>query len=439
MLNTAIRAEALSKQYRIGQLQRYKALRATITSVLSGTVHAARQVLAGSKNSNLSKEARRHIWALKDVSFTVNQGEVLGVIGHNGSGKSTLLKVLSRITEPTQGWAEVRGRVVSLLEVGTGFHPELTGRENIFLNGAILGMQRREIAHKFDDIVAFSGLEKFIDTPVKHYSSGMYVRLGFSVAAHLDAEVLLVDEVLAVGDAAFQQKCLDRMHQVTNSGRTVLFVSHNMAAIRNLCSRAIVLESGRLVCDAAPEEAIAQYLTSVREVGQPDASTAEPVETGSGRVRILRGKAESPFGEDNTVLAGAPARFIIWYRAAEHQSLVKLGLIITVSDSNGVNIFSCHTGMNQSFSDLPAAGKIVCQVNQIPLIPGEYMAHIVLKDDAGVAAQVNNAIKLRVVDDGSFGLVDLLPPMWGTVVVPHQWHWLPENSDMREVQHGNGS
>ena len=202
-------------------------------------------------------------WALKDVSFEIKRGEVVGIIGRNGAGKSTLLKILSRITEPTTGLARIHGRVGSLLEVGTGFHPELTGRENIYLNGAILGMQRAEIARKFDAIVDFAGIEKFIDTPVKRYSSGMYVRLAFAVAAHLETEILLVDEVLAVGDAAFQKKCLGTMDQVARSGRTILFVSHNMAAIENLCTSAILLESGSVVMQGDSHRVIHHYLERV--------------------------------------------------------------------------------------------------------------------------------------------------------------------------------
>jgi lipopolysaccharide transport system ATP-binding protein len=235
---TAIEAYELSKRYRIGQMQAaYGTLRDSMVRT------AAR--LAGREQAL----ARDEIWALRDVSFTVREGEVLGVVGRNGAGKSTLLKVLTRITTPTSGRAVIRGRVGSLLEVGTGFSGELTGRENVFLNGSILGMKRREIQRKLPDIVEFSGIEKFIDTPVKRYSSGMYVRLAFSVAAHLEPEILLVDEVLAVGDAEFQQRCLGRMEDFSGTGRTVLFVSHNMQTINQLCERAIWLDGGTIVAD----------------------------------------------------------------------------------------------------------------------------------------------------------------------------------------------
>ncbi len=245
---SAIAAEALSKRYRIGELQRgYGTLRDTI----AGAVQRIRQT---------GHHHHEEIWALKDVTFEVAPGEVLGVIGRNGAGKSTLLKVLTRITAPTSGRATIRGRVSSLLEVGTGFHPELTGRENVFLNGAILGMKRREIIRKLPDIVEFSGIEQFMDTPVKRYSSGMYVRLAFSVAAHLEPEIMLVDEVLAVGDAEFQRRCLGRMEEIGGTGRTVLFVSHNMQAIAQLCDRVILLEHGGIALDGPSTEVVAQYL-----------------------------------------------------------------------------------------------------------------------------------------------------------------------------------
>jgi len=254
MSEIAIRVEGLGKQYRLGQSrERYVTLRDQIrkwTSPRGWFRHSAVQ----SDNTDF--------WALKDVNFQVKRGEVLGIIGRNGAGKSTLLKILSRITEPTEGGVDIHGRVGSLLEVGTGFHPELTGRENIFLNGAILGMKREEIVRKFDEIVAFAEVKKFIDTPVKHYSSGMYMRLAFAVAANLEPEILVVDEVLAVGDAEFQKKCLGKMGDVARGGRTVLFVSHNMAAIQNLCQRVVILDRGRVLsADSAPTAAIRQYLS----------------------------------------------------------------------------------------------------------------------------------------------------------------------------------
>lgn len=259
MSDVAIRVEGVGKMYRIGGTQeRYRTLRDSITDALAAPFKRAYSLLRGQPYGAAGLEET--IWALKNVSFEVKQGEVLGIIGRNGAGKSTLLKILSRITEPTEGYIDVFGRVGALLEVGTGFHPELTGRENIYLNGAILGMSRLEIERKFDEIVAFAEVEKFIDTPVKHYSSGMGLRLGFAVAAHLEPEILIVDEVLAVGDAAFQKKCLGKMSDVASKGRTVLFVSHNMQAVQNLCERAILLEHGALIYSGETSDVVQHYL-----------------------------------------------------------------------------------------------------------------------------------------------------------------------------------
>ncbi len=255
MTDTAIRVENLSKRYRIGGPQaQYKTIRETMMDLAAAPVRRLRRL-------GQPTPPEETVWALKDVSFEVKHGEVQGIIGRNGAGKTTLLKILSRITEPTEGSAEINGRVGSLLEVGTGFHPELTGRENIYLNGAILGMKRAEIDDRFDEIVAFSEIEKFLDTPVKRYSSGMYVRLAFSVAAHLEPEILLVDEVLAVGDAAFQKKCLGKMEGVAKEGRTVLFVSHSMSAIRQLCPTCLWIDNGRIEKAGPSSSVIDVYLT----------------------------------------------------------------------------------------------------------------------------------------------------------------------------------
>ena len=261
MTDVVIHVNGLGKRYEIGERRHYKTLRESL---------ALRNPFRPRRNGHADADART-FWALKNVSFDVHRGEIVGIIGRNGAGKSTLLKILSRITDPTEGEVEINGRVGSLLEVGTGFHPELTGRENIFLNGAILGMKRREIAARFDEIVAFAGTGKFLDTPVKYYSSGMYVRLAFGVAAHLEPEILIVDEVLSVGDAEFQKKCLGKMGDVAHSGRTVLFVSHNMAAVKVLCGKAILLNSGVIVSSGNVADVIEDYSRTVA----PQSSTQE--------------------------------------------------------------------------------------------------------------------------------------------------------------------
>ena len=263
MSATAVQVQALGKQFEIGKRETYPTLRDVLAKSVGSAAGLTASVLRGKWPASRPHNTKRLIWALKDVSFEVKYGEVLGIIGPNGAGKSTLLKILAQITPPTLGRAEIHGRLASLLEVGTGFHPELTGRENIYLNGAILGMKRGEIERKFDQIVNFADIETFIDTPVKHYSTGMYLRLAFAVAAHLEPEILLVDEVLAVGDAAFQKKCLGKMDEVASSGRTVLFVSHNMAAVQQLTRTSIYLDQGKLIAQGPSSEIIEQYLTNL--------------------------------------------------------------------------------------------------------------------------------------------------------------------------------
>ncbi len=294
MSDVIIRAEGLGKKYIIGHQssERYTALRDVLVQSAKNLARSAGDMLRG--RPIYAGDELEDFWALKDINFDIRRGDVVGIIGRNGAGKSTLLKVLSRITEPTEGRIEISGRVASLLEVGTGFHPELTGRENIYLNGAILGMSRSEIKRKFDEIVDFAGVEKFLDTPVKRYSSGMYVRLAFSVAAHLEPEILIVDEVLAVGDAEFQKKCLGKMREVSGDGRTVLFVSHNMGSIKSLCGRGIFMQSGRIECDADTDLALARYSQSgsytqryVNESGFTDGASFQEIDIKTEDDRVL--------------------------------------------------------------------------------------------------------------------------------------------------------
>jgi lipopolysaccharide transport system ATP-binding protein len=361
----AIRVEHLGKRYRIGERERYRALRDTLVDV----ARAPLRRLRGSGGAT----ADNTIWALRDINLEVGQGEVLGVIGHNGAGKSTLLKILSRITEPTEGHAEVRGRVGSLLEVGTGFHPELTGRENIYLNGAILGMRRAEIARRFDEMVAFAEVERFIDTPVKRYSSGMYLRLAFAVAAHLEPEILLVDEVLAVGDAAFQRKCLGRMSDVAREGRTVLFVSHNLPSIEKLCERVVVVDGGRVTQAGDPVSCIAAYL-GARTEPKPAVDLAAVPRLDPRLVPVFT-SLDLQDGESNPVSAvgcGEPLEFHLGYRAAEPIANPSFGVII--SNGMGMPLFFLQTRAQLGlWAEAPARGRVVARLPEVPLVPGDYL------------------------------------------------------------------
>src|SRR3989441_2246269 len=340
MSDVVIRAENLGKKYVIGHQAedgRYVALRDVLMHNVRSMWHKTKDLVRG--DAIVQGDSHEEVWALRDINFKIHQGDVVGIIGRNGSGKSTLLKILSRITEPTEGRVSIRGRVSSLLEVGTGFHPELTGRENIFLNGAILGMTRAEIKRKFDEIVAFAEIEKFLDTPVKRYSSGMYVRLAFAVAAHLEPEILLVDEVLAVGDAVFQKKCLGKMGDVAKEGRTVLFVSHNMTAVKSLCRRAIWLDEGQIIQSGETALVVNNYLQrgafSIMERIWTDPVTApgnERVKIRSARVRPLAAGAD---GELN-VRSPFQIEFEFW----NYQSDAILNLTMHLFNIEGAYIFA---------------------------------------------------------------------------------------------------
>jgi len=350
---TVIRAEKLSKQYRLGQRERYGSLRDSLAGVLT----APRRWLAGGNDAP-------SLWALKDVSFEIQQGELVGIIGRNGSGKSTLLKILSRITEPTAGRVVVVGRVGSLLEVGTGFHPELTGRENVYVNGAILGMKRTEIARKFDEIVAFSEVEAFIDTPVKHYSSGMQMRLAFAVAAHLEPTILLVDEVLAVGDSAFQKKCIGKMGDVARQGRTVLFVSHDLTAVQLLCQRAIRLAHGQIQGIGAVNDEITAYLGESRAFAPTELDQPIPLREDLSLVR---------FGfTPNPVASGSAASFQIELCVSRVTRFDEVAAIINDTLGRRVGVIDFRQAGGQHEAKVGENLKLSANFSSVPLVEGEY-------------------------------------------------------------------
>jgi lipopolysaccharide transport system ATP-binding protein len=373
MSTLAIKAEHLGKRYRIGApAEPYGNLRESMMRGLAAPWRRLRRHPgAGSTGGK--------VWALKDVSFDVNHGEVLGIIGPNGAGKSTLLKILSRITEPTEGRAAVWGRVGSLLEVGTGFHPELTGRENIFLSGAVLGMRRPDIKRRFDEIVDFAGVEGFLDTPVKRYSSGMHVRLAFAVAAHLEPEVLVIDEVLAVGDAEFQKKCLGKMSRVAGQGRTVLFVSHNLRAVTELCSRAIVLDRGKIVHSGAPQDAVLSYLAA-RQVERPDGIITQAMHVHEPEeVRFLEAKLVREDGQTvSSVFADDPLHFQLRFEVRREVADVRLIVVIESIDGTQVAVLHSTDRDGPPFSGPP--GTYSADVNvTCPLTPGSYFVHLEAK------------------------------------------------------------
>ena len=410
-----IRAENLGKQYQIGlRAETYQTFRQAISDLVTAPIRRFRR-LAGRVDSN------EKFWALEDVGFDVQPGEVVGVIGRNGAGKSTLLKILSRITEPTTGYARIRGRVASLLEVGTGFHPELTGRENVVLNGAILGMKKADIRRKFDEIVAFAEIDRFIDTPVKRYSSGMYVRLAFAVAAHLEPEVLIVDEVLAVGDAGFQQKCLGKMQGVARSGRTVLFVSHNMAAIANLCHRTLLLEHGRLKLDGQPSEAIAEYL---KQGSAKATCLAERTDRrGSGEIRVtdifLRDTDGNPV---DVVCSGQDVEVCLKFETRRRFFARNLRVSVSVRTPFDVRVFINDNRLTgDQFGALPNRGLFVCRLSRLPLPAAMFqISYSVLANEEYVDG-LKNAAELTVVAGKFFQSGDLPPASHGCCLVDGTW------------------
>jgi lipopolysaccharide transport system ATP-binding protein len=426
----ALNIENISKKYRIG-IQRHDTLRDQLGDY-AGRLTAG---LKRSAKSDAEKGGSDHIWALREVSFAVEQGEVIGVIGRNGAGKSTLLKILSHITAPTTGKVEIWGRIGSLLEVGTGFHQELTGRENIYMNGAILGMTRKEIERKFDEIIDFSGIEKFLDTPVKRYSSGMYVRLAFAVAAHLEPEILLVDEVLAVGDVAFQRKCLGKMSDIARQGRTVLFVSHNMAAIQTLCTRGIYLDAGQVILDDNIEKVTGFYLNSLEQ------SVTVPIReredrTGRGNVRLLDVNVTSISSEsaDRTGLATLESQTLATGRPARFEFIVteaRPGLIctLTILDQNAIPVCFFRSSMIGPEDELDSrlGNKLICQIDELLLLPGQYRMRVELdlnnhKEDYLEAAGFFNVeqgqLHKRITYENN---------QYGSITMPHSWR-LPYQS-----------
>jgi lipopolysaccharide transport system ATP-binding protein len=427
-MSVVIRVENVSKRYRLGVINRQMLYQDLQSRWARWRGRPDPNAPLHAKHSRDDGDTHEEFWALRDVSFEVRDGESVGIIGSNGAGKSTLLKILSEITAPTSGRALMKGRVASLLEVGTGFHPELTGRENVFLNGAILGMNRAEIAGKFDQIVDFSGVEQFIDTPVKRYSSGMRVRLAFAVAAHLQPEILIVDEVLAVGDVAFQEKCLTKMDESCRSGRTILFVSHNMTALDKLCRRGLVLENGRIVFDGTQTGAIEKYLE--QNAGDPADLSAQHNRRGSGEILVSKVELGNRDGHKTTAIrAGEECRISLHYDKRTTKHYPNLTVAVIVSTNLDVPVFAHHNQLaGQLFGALPGAGVFVCSIPNLPLAAGSYHLRFRIKSDmlGGDALDgINDPIPFTVTGGDFHGSGVHLHPSFGCAQVKADWHVEP--------------
>jgi lipopolysaccharide transport system ATP-binding protein len=431
MSDVVLKVENLYKRYRLGNVDR-SAFKEDLVSGLAKLLGrpdpyekyvTSNQLSAVKSKEELEKMGARYVWALQDINFEVKRGEILGVIGKNGAGKSTLLKILSKTTAPTKGQVKINGRIASLLEVGTGFHGDLTGRENIFLNGSILGMNRHEIRRKLDEITDFAGVEAFLDTPVKRYSSGMYVRLAFAVAAHLDPDILIVDEVLAVGDAEFQKKCIGKMKSVsTDEGRTVLFVSHNMATISSLCSHGIVLQSGNLVLGRSDvKRAITYYNEKISHIAK---STLLADRTDRDGNALLKFKEVEILNENNQLIkypvCGQAIVFRLHYQA--YQSIRDVSIALGFYSMSGdVKVVLWTNLLNANYNLSAEEGILECQLKRFPLSPGTYFVNIFSQSNGEILDWVQEALIIEVQDGDYYGSGKLLNASHQGVLVEHSW------------------
>lgn len=410
-----IKVENLSKQYKLGvRSAPYTTLRETVSKLVRSPFEMVSRETFNEKNS---------FWALRNVNFEVAPGEVVGIIGRNGAGKSTLLKILAQVTEPTAGRIELYGHTNSLLEVGTGFHPELTGRENIYVNGAILGLKNNEIKRLFDEIVEFAEVEKFLDTAIKHYSSGMYMRLAFSVAAHLNPDILIIDEVLSVGDAQFQKKCLGKVQDVAQAGRTVLFVSHNMAAVENLCARGVVLEKGEVIFTGEKSEAISHYMESVSKNLDGDLQNRTD-RSGSGQVRITAIEVKDTNGVPiYNVMSGQDIDIYFHFETSpDYRQMSNINVGFMVRTYLDVPVFLQHnrlTGTN--WPKLPPAGAFVCRLCRLPLPPANYRFGYSVMCGEEYLDRIDDVSELTVIEGDFYGSGEVPPPSHGLCLVDAQW------------------
>lgn len=427
MSDIAIKVEGLSKRYLVGhqaEKQKYVALRDVIARNAASLARKTVDMFKG--RPIVQGDEVEEFWALKDVSFEIKKGDRVGIIGRNGAGKSTLLKILSRITEPTEGRIQIAGRVASLLEVGTGFHPELTGRENIFLNGAILGMRRSEIQRKFDEIVAFAEVEKFLDTSVKRYSSGMYVRLAFAVAAHLETEILIVDEVLAVGDAQFQKKCLGKMEDVGKEGRTVLFVSHNMAAVQSFCQTGIVLDKGGVRYIGTQFDAISSYLSL--QPGSAQELTSRGGRKGTQGVRIVAIEFVDETGlKIESAVSGQVIGIRLHFQRQVAEMYPRLIASIAIRTQLETPVFLQHNRLTgDSFGPLPESGYFELRISKLPLPSATYRITYSLIQDGTYIDALEDAAELIVADGDFYGTGEVPPSSHGLFLCDGRWSLLSD-------------
>ena len=417
MDTTVIQGEKLSKRFEINSERHSDAtLRDAIAKRAANSMQSVRAIVGRGDSRPLQRN--RTIWALQDVSFEVEAGDVLGIVGRNGAGKSTLLKIISRITEPTSGRVGIKGRIGALLEVGTGFHPELTGRENVFLYGAILGMRRSEIQRRFDEIVEFAEVGRFLDTPIKRYSSGMQVRLAFAVAAHLEPDILLVDEVLAVGDVAFQKKCLGRMGQVAGEGRTVVFVSHNMAVIQALCRRGILIEQGRVALDGSAEDAVALYLRKLERAMTIDVRDRVD-RSGWQVVKLIEVQIQGGPEGDGVLTTGSPVSFT--FELDQFLPSTSCGFVIYDQLGLPVAEFRSSVGSSEDDEDSSAPTQFVCAVDHLPLVPGRYRIDVEIWAQGALQDAIESATTFDVEQGVITGRPVSADTNRGNVAIRHRW------------------
>jgi lipopolysaccharide transport system ATP-binding protein len=424
--NVAIEIDKVYKQYKLGSVGT-----GTLSHDLNRWWHKIRgkedpyEKITSNNDRSDKGSTNDYVWALQDISFDIKKGEVIGIIGKNGAGKSTMLKILSKVTSPTKGNIKVNGRIASLLEVGTGFHPELSGRENVFLNGAILGLTKNEIKRKFDEIVAFSGVDKYIDTPVKRYSSGMYVRLAFGVAAHLESEILIVDEVLAVGDAEFQKKCLGKMKDVSNNeGRTVLFVSHNMPTMQNLCTSAVFMEKGKLKIEKSDTSTIIQhYLQDGFEKAKTNIADRTDRQ-GEGNIRITGFYITDENGNmQNEVMGGQKIIFNIKYKCKENFTANGLSVALSVTRNDAVlmSVFCNEYTQTLLFNDIKNEGLFQCTVDNMPFMKGEYLLNFMLNRGNIIEDWIIEGSTMQVEDGDFYGTGKIIESSHRSLLINHSW------------------